>query len=288
MRRKTLILIILLFLAGTTMPSQAQNTFKQPVIFNDDGDGFVVIAHRGASAYFPENTMPAFEAALTMNAEMIELDVLLSKDGVPVVIHDAKLNRLTDRRGFVRDHTLAELKELDAGAWFDSKFAGTRIPTLEEVLQFAQDSIALNIEIKTGAVTDERDGGIEEKSLELVQKYGMRDHILFSSFDYRAVEHLKQLQPDIPVALLYDRRQSTGRSPSELISDYNADAFNCSYRQLTKVRQEDLKAHHIPTFIYTVNQPGRMKTLIEKGITGLITNKPDVLREVVSDLNRND
>lgn len=264
------------------MTSQAPHTFRQPTLFNDDGDDFIVIAHRGASAYFPENTMPAFEAALTMGAEMIELDVLLSKDGTPVVFHDAGLRNHTDGRGLLSDYTQAELKKLDAGSWFDKKFAGVQIPTLEEVLQFAKDNIALNIEIKIEAVTDKIKNGVEEKCLYLVEKYGMSDHVLFSSFDYRAAEHLKKLQPDMPVALLYDCRQSNGRKPSQLIFDYGADAFNCSYRQLTQAWRDDLNEHQIPAFIYTVDDPTRMKNLIDKDVSGIFTNKPDVLLGVLS------
>lgn len=271
---------------GTNMPMNAQNSYNFPALFHDDGDGFVNIAHRGASAYFPENTMAAFRGALEMQAEMIELDVMLSKDGVPVVFHDAKLNHHTDGSGPVNAYTLAELKKLDAGSWFNDEFAGEPIPTLEEVLKFAKDKIVLNIEIKAEAITDELQGGVEEKSLQLVKKYKMEGHILFSSFDYRAAEHLKQLQPNIPVALLYEKRQSAGRSPSKLVADYKADAFNCSRRQLTKEWIEDLKSLNIPVFVYTVDQPKRMRSLISRGVSGIFTNKPDVLRDVASDLNQ--
>lgn len=263
---------------------KAQNSYSLLKFFNDGGDGFLNIAHRGASAYFPENTMAAFRGAFEMQAKMIELDVMLSKDGVPVVFHDAKLNRHTDGSGLVNSCMLAELKKLDAGSWFDKKFAGERIPTLEEVLEFAQRKIALNIEIKTEAVTDEVKGGVEEKSLKLVEKYGMQDCVLFSSFDYRAVEHLKQLQPDILVGILYEKRQSAGRFPSRLVSAYKADAFNCSYRQLTNKWMEDLKSCDIPVFVYTVDQPKRMRSLISQGVAGIFTNKPDVLGRMISEV----
>ena len=254
-----------------------------PKIYNDDGDGFIIIGHRGASAYFPENTMAAFRAAHSMGAEMIELDVLLSKDGVPVVFHDAELDDHTNGSGLVSDHTLKELKALDAGGWFDPKFSDQRIPTLEEVLQFASGKIALNIEIKSEAVTGEMEGGVEEKCLRLVKQYDMQDHVLFSSFDYRVASHINRLDPDMPVALLYYKKTSGKKLPSELVNEYDADAFNCSFSQLTKKRLKDLRAHEIPVFVYTVNQKRRMQKLLDKGVTGIFTDKPDLLKSLIEE-----
>ncbi|MDX1617902.1 MAG: glycerophosphodiester phosphodiesterase family protein [Balneolaceae bacterium] len=255
-----------------------------PNLYNDDGDGFIVIAHRGASAYYPENTMSAFRGAVEMDAEMIELDVMMSSDGIPVVFHDAQLNEHTNGSGSVADYTLKQLKQFDAGGWFDSKFSDQRIPTLEEVLKFAQGKIALNIEIKTESVTDGLYGGVEEKSIDLVEKYDMEKHVLFSSFDYRAVRHIKRLDSNIPAALLYEKNQSGNMLPSELVSTYNADAFNCSYQQLTRKRLRDILSHDIPVFVYTVNEKRRMRRLINKGVAGIFTDKPDLLNKVVKEV----
>jgi glycerophosphoryl diester phosphodiesterase len=287
MRRLT-VSVVILILWGAVMSTHAQQnkSTNLPALFNDDGDDFIIIAHRGASAQYPENTMAAFRGAVQMQADMIELDVMLSKDGVPVVFHDATLDAHSDGTGPVANHTLEELKKLDAGSWSGSTFSGEQIPTLEEVLKFSSQKIALNIEIKTESVTDEVKGGVEQKSLDLVKKYGMEEHVIFSSFDYRAVAHLKELNPQVPVALLYNKRQSEGKLPSELVAAYKADAFNCSYRQLSKKRWKDLQSHRISTFIYTVDSPRRMKKLIKKGVSGIFTNKPDVLRGVVSNLNQ--
>lgn len=242
----------------------------------------MVIAHRGASAYYPENTMAAFKGAAELGAEMIELDVLLSSDGVPVVFHDAKLEGHSNGKGLLARYTLRQLKTLDAGAWFDKGFAGIHIPTLEEVLAFAAGTIALNIEIKTEAVTDQRCGGIAEKCLQLVKEYGMDQHILFSSFDYRAVAQLKALDPAMPVALLYNRSASKNRLPGELVKEYKADACNMSYRQFNTKRRRDLNSNGIPHFIYTVDHPDRMWKLLDAGVTGIFTNKPDLLRVIIN------
>lgn len=242
----------------------------------------MVIAHRGASAYYPENTMASFKGAVELGAEMIELDVLLSRDGVPVVFHDAKLEGHSSGKGLLSRYTLRQLKKLDAGAWFDKGFAGVQIPTLEEVLAFAAGTIALNIEIKTEAVRDQRSGGIVEKCLQLVKEYGMGRHVLFSSFDYRAVTHLKTLDPHMPVALLYNRAASKNRLPGELVKQYKADACNMSYRQFNAKRRRDLNSRGIPHFIYTVDHPNRMRKLLDAGVTGIFTNKPDLLKVVIN------
>lgn len=260
--------------------------YRLPALYQHDQDGVIVIAHRGASAYYPENTMAAFRGAAELGAEMIELDVLLSSDGIPVVFHDIKLDDHSSGQGLLSSCTLRQLRALDAGSWFDKRFAGVQIPTLEEVLDFAAGKIALNIELKTEAVTDQLSGGVEEKCLQLVKKYGMSKYILFSSFDYRAVVHLKSLDPNVSVALLYNQSTSKNRLPSELIGHYKADAFNVSYRQFNTERRTDLQKRGIPHFIYTVDRPNRMWKLLDAGVTGIFTNKPDLLKAIVNQWKR--
>lgn len=271
---------------GSYNLSNAQpNMAELPIqLYSNDGDGFVIIGHRGASAYHPENTMSAFRAAYEMGAEMIELDVTLSKDGIPVVIHDETLERTTNGKGKVSSFSLSELKKLDAGSWFSNTHRGEQIPTLEEVLEFARDKISVNIEIKPEAVTDEIKGGIEEKAWDLVKKYEMNAYVLFSSFDYRAITHLKELDVDISAALLYEKQQSKGRSPSQLITDYNADAFNCSYREFSKKWADEADSQGFPVFVYTVNNERRMKKMIKRGVSGIFSDKPDLLKKLVDNM----
>ncbi|WP_018127009.1 glycerophosphodiester phosphodiesterase [Balneola vulgaris] len=248
---------------------------------------FIVIAHRGASAYYPENTMPAFKAAVEMNADMIELDVLLSKDNVPVVFHDKYLDKKSNGQGLLSDYTLSELKKLDAGSWFHEKFKGVQIPTLQEVLEFTSGKIALNIEIKTEAVSAENNT-IEKSVIDLVERYNLENEVIISSFDYRAIERVKSLNPKIQTALLYERQQSYGREPVDLVKDYKVDAFNFSANECAANWLSQLNTHQIPFFIYTVNDPGMMKSLIEKGAKGIFTDKPDVLYKVADEvLNKN-
>lgn len=278
------LLIVLSLLSPSLLTAQSAMKELPVKLYNDNNDGFIVIAHRGASAYHPENTMAAFRAAVDMKAEMIEVDITLSKDGVPMVIHDGTLDRTTTGKGAVADYTTEELKQLDAGIWFSEEHAGEKIPTLEEVIAFAKDKIALNIEIKHESVTDSVYGGIEEKALNLVRKYEMEPYVLFSSFSYKAIAHLRELDVDIATALLYEKHQSGEKSPSDLTSEYKADAFNCSISDFSKKWAENTSEYDIPVFIYTVNNKSEMEKMIIMGVSGIFSDKPDLLKQVVDNL----
>ncbi|MFZ2418083.1 MAG: glycerophosphodiester phosphodiesterase family protein [Smithellaceae bacterium] len=242
--------------------------------------GFTVIAHRGASAYYPENTMAAFRGAIDMEADMVELDVQLTSDGEAVVFHDEKISRCTNGRGSIAGYSYAELKKLDAGSWFDKKFAGARVPALRDVLDLCKGRIAVNIEIKKEAVTDIISGGIEEKCLKMVDQAGMQEHVVFSSFDPRALSHLRQIGHQAPVAVLFEKKYYGSMLPSQIIEWLGADAFNCSRRELGRKWLADLKYHGIPVNVYTVNDEKNMNRLLSLGVDGMFTNYPDVLKRV--------
>lgn len=248
-----------------------------------ENGNFTVIAHRGASAYFPENTMVSFEGAIALGADMVELDVQLTADGEVVVFHDEKISRCTNGRGRIADYTLVELKKLDAGSWFDKKYADARVPSLVEALELCKDKIAVNIEIKTEAVTDTISDGIEEKCLRIVDKIAMRKHVIFSSFDPRVVQHLKEIDGQIPAAVLFAKKHYGSQLPSEIIASLDADAINCSQRELSKKWLDDLKQHGIPVNVYTVNDEKSMRRLLALGVDGIFTNCPDVLKNVLLD-----
>ncbi|MFA5321475.1 MAG: glycerophosphodiester phosphodiesterase family protein [Smithella sp.] len=247
------------------------------------GDNFTIIAHRGASAYYPENTLPSFEGAINMGADMVELDVQLTSDKEVVVFHDEKLSRCTDGRRKIADYTLVQLKKLDAGSWFDKKFKNTRIPTLSEALDICKNKIAVNMEIKTEAVGMMFFGGIEEKCLKIVEQSGMLKHVVFSSFDPRAIMHLKQLDSTAAVAVLFEKKLYGSRLPSEIMDLVDADAFNCSSSELNKKWLANIKSENIPVNIYTVNDKKNMAKLLDMGVNGIFTNKPDILKKVLGE-----
>ncbi len=237
------------------------------------------IAHRGASDRYPENTMAAFKGAVEDGADMVELDVRLTKDGIPVIFHNAWLDTPADAVEYIAHSALEAIKELDIGTWFHPEFADERIPTLEEVLAFAKGKINLNIELKTDE--ERREGRLEKACLELVEKYNMEEQVLFSSFDTKAIKRIKSCKPSIRTALLYTHSFFEWRKPSALVEKCNTDAFHCTYMQLTRRRLADLKKHNIPVIVYTVNNQSKMKELIEMGANGIITDKPELLSKVI-------
>lgn len=286
-------LVVLLFLFQC-QPEDSKVTQKQshtythsasfPQSPTDNGDGLWVIAHRGVSGTYPENTLSAFQAAIDVGAEMVELDVSVSKDGIPVVVHDKTVDRTTDSEGDVQSFALVELKGMEVGAWFSEEFRGEEFPTLKESLELMKDEIAVNIEIKTEAVSDEIEDGIVDKALQIVNELDMSSSVIFSSFDYRVMEQLNALDPTMPKALLYEASQSADLLPSELVQNYQVDVFNCSYRQLSEEWIKDLQLHQIPYLVYTVNEPELMEELIEKGVSGMFTDFPEELMRIVENL----
>ncbi len=294
MKCRTLIfLAVMLYI--NTLTLQAQNSAVNngdksttKITMDINNNGFIVIAHRGARAYYPENTMVAFRAAVDLKSDMLELDVQLSKDNVPVVFHDTKLNKRSDGKGLVGDYTLSQLQELDTGSWFDKKFKGEKIPTLEQVLEYAKGKISVNIEIKTEAVKDDTlykaENSVEKQVVTLVNALDMKGSVMVSSFDYRAVKRVKELDPEIYTALLYEKKQSKGLNPKELIDLYQANAFNCSGREINKKWLEILKSNNIPFFVYTINKASQMKKVIEAGAKGIFSDKPDLLKQVSDEM----
>jgi len=158
------------------------------------------VGHRGAKGHAPENTMISFMMGTDMGVSAVETDVHLSKDGEVVLIHDHTVDRTTNGHGFVKDMTLAELKKLDAGSWYDARFAGERIPTLSELLAWAKDRVGVAIEIKNGPLYYP---GIAEKTIRLLREHGMERQAILISFDHFVLREAKQIAPEIATGILY-------------------------------------------------------------------------------------
>ena len=228
------------------------------------------IAHRGASGSFPENTLAAFRAAIEAGAEMCELDVQLTRDGAMVVIHDDTVVRTTDGIGAVATMTLAEIKRLDAGAKFDDRFAGERIPTLEEVFDLVEGRCALNIEIKSE--------GLETGVSELIRARQAFGSTLVSSFDWAVLARIRHIAPEIRVGLL------ASRWPARLIgaaTEMKAAAINPRVDIITEDLCIAAHGREISVYAWTVDEPAEMRRLIAYGVDGIMTNWPGRLREVL-------
>jgi len=236
------------------------------------------IAHRGASAAAPQNTLAAFCKAMELGADGVELDVHLSGDGVPVVMHDPTVDETTDGAGRIADKTLAELKELDAGGKFSPHFAGERIPTLEQVFDALQGRLLVNVEIKDVSLSGV---GLEAPVVEVVRRFGMEKKVLFSSFNPLTLRRLRPLAPDIPAGLLYSRNLAIYLRRAWLapFTPHQARHPHSALADERLVRW--CRAHQLCVNVWTVNEPAEMKRLIALGVDGIITDVPDVLGAIV-------
>jgi glycerophosphoryl diester phosphodiesterase len=243
-------------------------------------DRVLNLAHRGASHDAPQNTLAAFRLALEMGADGVELDVQASKDGEAVVIHDFTVDATTDGQGAVKDKTLAELKELDAGSWFDDRFAGQRIPTLQEVIIVLGHQLLLNIELK---IKEFGNTDLVAEVVRLIEDHNLVHRAIVSSFNPLALRRVKRLNPRLNTGLLYffDLPAHLIRALLTFLAD--PDTLHPEKRL---VNQEYMawareRGYHVNT--WTVDEPAEMKRLIALGVDGIITNHPDVLREVLDE-----
>ncbi|MDI9548958.1 MAG: glycerophosphodiester phosphodiesterase family protein [Chloroflexota bacterium] len=238
-----------------------------------------LFAHSGAKSVAPDNTLPAFQAALDMRADGIELDVQCSKDGVLVVLHDYAVDALTDGHGAVDELTLEELQSLDAGSRFSPAFAGVRIPTLVEVLDLAGDRCLFNIEIKAY----EHDGGDEGEALiDLIRRRNLFDQVIISSFNPVSLIKLRATEPRIALGLLYhqplpayllDAWLGPIMAP-EALHPHNS-LVDAAYMAWAKERGKAVN-------VWTVNDPDEARRLQALGVDIIITDAPDVLRAALS------
>ncbi len=238
----------------------------------------LIFAHRGASHEAPENTLAAFLLAAELEADGVELDVQLSKDGEIVVIHDFDLESSTNGTGPVRERTLAELKELDAGGWLDPSYAGQQVPTLQEVIDAVGHRLLLNIELKTLSL---RDDGLAAEVVRTIEDNHLLDRVIVSSFNPFALWRTKRLNPWIPIGLLYapdlplPLRYPWARHLLRLDALHPHHSL-VSDRYLRWARTRGYGVH-----TWTVDDPGRMWQLIRLGVELIITNRPDLLRQVL-------
>lgn len=239
-----------------------------------------IIAHRGASKYAPENTLPAFELAYKMKADGIETDVQLTRDNVPILIHDEQLKRTTNGNGWIKDYTYEEIKEFDAGSWFSKEFNNNPILSLEEFLQWVQfKPISLHIELKNNKI-EYKD--IENMVFEMIEHYKLLDRTTLSTFNPESVKRLKSKNTKIEVALL------TSKKSSNLIFDakeLGANALHVKYRLLNPSLSIESRKQNIPLRIYTVNSFRPIKKCIDLKCDSIFTDVPDKAKLYKSIMN---
>jgi glycerophosphoryl diester phosphodiesterase len=232
----------------------------------------LVIAHRGASAYAPENTIAAFRRAVEVGADAIELDARLSKDGVVLAMHDDTIDRTTDGNGRVRNYTFDELKNFDAGASFSPAFTGERVPSLERILQEFGGTILINIEI-----TDYSSPwtNLPERVIQLVEDFNLTKQVLISSFNPIALMKSRRINHDIKTGLLiHGNEPSIVRNLLMRIVPYDFFHPNDSLMKSSRVGRGS------KIIVWTVNNEARMRQLLTMGIAGIITDVPDIAARV--------
>lgn len=236
--------------------------------------------HRGFSGCYPENTMISFKKAVEeAYADGIELDVHLSKDNQLVIIHDEMVDRTTNGTGYVKDKTLKELKDLDASYKFPQyKGDDAKIPTFEEYCQFISTThVVTNIEIKTNLIYYK---DIEEKTVEMVKKYGIEDRVIFSSFNHISMEFIKDMDKTIPCGLL---QPSFGMvNAGYFAHKLGMQFYHPDISTLTKEAVDECIMNGINLNVWTVNDMECLKKCVEWGITGVITNYPDIVKSYLS------
>ena len=229
-----------------------------------------VFAHRGASAYAPENTMAAFRMAAEQNADGVELDVQMTRDGELVVIHDETVDRVSDGKGYVKNFTLEELQSLSAHNHMEA-YIGERIPTLKEVLELMKaEDMEVNIELKTGIFWYP---DIEKKTAALVREMGMEKKVIYSSFNHYSIQKLKLLEEEAVTAYLFSDVILDVERYAEItgVQGLHPAVYHLKMADFLKRYQESPLAVRV----WTVNQEEDIEAFMRAGVDAVITNYPD-------------
>jgi glycerophosphoryl diester phosphodiesterase len=239
-----------------------------------------VIGHRGASGYAPETTLPSYRLAIEMGVDFVEVDVHRLGDGTIVAIHDADLKRTTNGKGWVADLTLAEIKALDAGSWFNHahpekarpEYAGLQVPTLQEVIDLVKESSAgLCIEIKD---PERYPPDLESSLLSLVHGSRMETRTRFLSFSVSSLRKIKELDASIPTVLLISRH---GKNPVQAALEVPADEVGLRHVLATQEIVNEAHQRGLPISVWTADEPEDILRAIALGVDSITTNYPDRL-----------
>ena len=256
------------------------------VLAKEKYKSIVNVSHRGASGYAPEHTLVSYEMGEKMHGDYIEIDLQMTKDGQLIAMHDEKLDRTTDGTGIVKDYTLEQIKQLDAGSWFNEKYPqyakpeyeGLKVPSLEEIFQKFGKNASYYIETKSPDIYP----GMEKELLRLVNKYKInKKTLLIQSFSQESLKIMHDLDPSVKLIQLLSYQSNATVTDAQIaeVKKYaigvgpNHTYLNEEYIQ--KIVGSGLEIHP-----YTVNEKERMKQLIDWGVTGMFTNFPDRLHEV--------
>lgn len=233
----------------------------------------IIVAHRGSSALAPENTMAAFLQAVRDGAHAVELDVRLTNDDIPIVIHDSRLDRTTSGHGLVRDHDFLSVRKLDAGGWFRRDFTGERVPALRDVLERLPGSIGVNIELKTTR-RDRHGEFLASAVCAAVQRCRAENRVLVSSFRHDLVRRTKEMLPEVAAAFLFHPLRRSGLLPLRTMRSADAGMMVMSG---ASIRKRTVGLAHGRGYLigeYTVNTSRRLRRSLRFGVDAIFTNDP--------------
>lgn len=265
------------FLLSTNVVAESRkfmnwgNRLEDPVSVNRVMNKPKTIAHRGASLNAPENTKAAFDQAVEMNCDYIELDVQMSKDGKLVIMHDTSVNRTTNGTGQIRHMAWQNLRKLDAGNWFASDFAGERIPLLEEVLDRYCGKIGIIIELKKPSLYP----GMIQQTADALKRLPelKKEQVIVQSFDFQSLKGFHRILPEIPVGVLTNKRhQMTERMIQEFATF--AQYINLNRRLVHSRSVQYTHEIGMKIMAWNVRKPGQVPLLAQTGVDGIITNNP--------------
>lgn len=269
MYRKRIIALSIVVVIGVNFAYNFAD--RRGVLHMGLGNPVEVTAHRGYSAAYPENTIPAFKGAIQVGADWAELDVQQTADGEVIVMHDSNLKRTTGLDKEVWQVTWDEIKDLDNGSWFDKKYQTVRIPTLEEVLKVCRGKIHLNIEIKPSG----HDKDLEEQVAKLLKKYHMRDTCVVSSLKYDSLRKIKEADDSIEIAYI------TSVSYGNFTDLEYADGYSVESTLLSKSFVNKAQKAGKQIYVWTVNSEERLEKVVGMGIDNVITDDPVMAKELI-------
>lgn len=239
----------------------------------------LILGHRGAPLEAPENTVPSFLRAMDLGADGLELDVQLSRDGVPVVIHDFRLERTTDGTGRVTERTLAELRGLDAGARFGPAFAGTRIPTLDEVLAALPGDAVINIELKNFGLGDE---GLARAVVEAVHRHGAAERVIVSSFNPVLLCRVRRLDPGLRCGLLTMPGLPRPLARGWLVPWVRPHAIHLRRDMADPDTIARWRRRGLEVVVWDVRDPADAPVLARLGVAAIIADDPGAMRRALA------
>ncbi len=238
----------------------------------------LVLGHRGASYDAPENTLAAFNLARKQGADGVELDTTLTRDGVPVVIHDLIVDNTTDGSGPVRSLDLKTIRTLDAGSHFDASFKGEPVPTLDETFEALGPDLVVNVELKTN---NWRSEGLETAVLAVLRRHNAAGRVVVSSFNPFALRRFRALAPDIPIGYLYAPDEPVFLRYGWFMLGLPHEARHPHHSIIDERYMAWAKARGYRVHTWTVDDPARIRVLRDLGVAAIISNRPDVALEAL-------